>query len=145
MYATAGGGTVIPRGVSNSDYNRVDLNYQPNGNQTRHFFTSRLDYNITSNHHFSFVYNYDKYTSIPDFLNNIVAAFPDPASCWAPTSRPDSAATASREPCRCGRSSAPASPTNGAAALNGGTVLFFPTSARACTRTWKGYRPISAF
>ena len=29
MYATAGGGTVIPRGVSNSDYNRVDLNYQP--------------------------------------------------------------------------------------------------------------------
>ena len=76
MYATAGGGTVIPRGVSNSDFNRVDLNYQPNGNQKRDFVTSRLDYNLTSNHHLSFVYNYDKYTSIPDFLNNVVAAFP---------------------------------------------------------------------
>ena len=67
---------MIPRGVSNSDFSRVDLNYQPNGNQKRDFVTSRLDYNLTSNHHLSFVYNYDKYTSIPDFLNNVVAAFP---------------------------------------------------------------------
>ena len=42
----------------------------------RHFFTTRLDYNITYNHHFSLVYNYDKYDSTPDFLNNVVAAFP---------------------------------------------------------------------
>src|SRR5215472_9558092 len=65
MNATASGGTLIGRGSSNSDFNRNDLNYQPNGNQTRHFVTGRLDYNITQNHHFSFVYNYDKYTSVP--------------------------------------------------------------------------------
>ena len=46
------------------------------GSAFRHFFTSRLDYNVTNNHHLSLVYNYDKYDSTPDFLNNVVAAFP---------------------------------------------------------------------
>src|SRR6185503_6646282 len=62
--------------ATNNDYNRENLNYQPDGNQDRHFFTTRLDYNLTSNHHLSLVYNYDKYDSTPDFLNNVVAAFP---------------------------------------------------------------------
>jgi hypothetical protein len=76
IYATAGGGVLLPREAANNDFNRQDLNFQPSGTQMRHFFTSRIDYNITQNHHFSLVYNYDKYDSTPDFLNNIVAAFP---------------------------------------------------------------------
>ena len=76
IYGTAGGGVLFSREASNNDFNRQDLNYQPNGNQMRHFFTTRLDYNINSNHHLSLVYNYDKYDSTPDFLNNVVAAYP---------------------------------------------------------------------
>ena len=76
IYATAGGGVLFPREAGNNDFNRQDLNFQPSGQQMRHFFTTRIDYNITQNHHFSLVYNYDKYDSTPDFLNNIVAAFP---------------------------------------------------------------------
>src|SRR5204862_2270886 len=74
--ASRAGGVLTPRVVSNNDYNRETLNYQPEGKAKRHFFTTRLDYNITNNHHLSLVYNYDKYNSTPDFLNNVVAAFP---------------------------------------------------------------------
>jgi hypothetical protein len=76
IYATTSGGVLVPREAGNNDFNRQDLNFQPSGQQMRHFFTSRIDYNINQNHHFSLVYNYDKYDSTPDFLNNIVAAFP---------------------------------------------------------------------
>ena len=142
MYATAGGGTVIPRGVSNSDFNRVDLNYQPTGNQQRDFVTSRLDYNLTSNHHLSFVYNYDKYTSIPDFLNNVVAAFPGSGVVLGTNVQTGQnsnrfAGTLSL------RSQFGSHVTNEwRGGLNGGTVLFFPDVSPGLFSTWKGYRPL---
>ncbi len=142
MYATAGGGTVIPRGVSNSDYNRVDLNYQPNGNQQRDFVTSRLDYNLTSNHHLSFVYNYDKYTSIPDFLNNVVAAFPGSGVVLGSDVQTGQnsnrfAGTLSF------RSQFGSHVTNEwRGGLTGGTILFFPDVGPGLYSTWKGYRPL---
>jgi hypothetical protein len=142
MYATTGGGTVIPRGVSNSDYSRVDLNYQPNGNQQRDFVTSRLDYNLTSNHHLSFVYNYDKYTSIPDFLNNVVAAFPGSGVVLGTNVQTGQnsnrfAGTLSL------RSQFGSHVTNEwRGGLNGGTLLFFPDVAPGLYSTWKGYRPL---
>ncbi|MCX6632041.1 MAG: TonB-dependent receptor [Candidatus Solibacter sp.] len=74
--ATSSKGSLFPRESASSDFSRLDLNYQPEGYQMRHFFTTRLDYNITNNHHFSLVYNFNKYLSDPDFLNNVVAAFP---------------------------------------------------------------------
>jgi hypothetical protein len=142
MYATAGGGTVIPRGISNSDFSRVDLNYQPTGNQQRDFVTSRLDYNITSNHHLSFVYNYDKYTSIPDFLNNVVAAFPGSGVVLGSNTQTGQnsnrfAGTISL------RSQFGSHVTNEwRGGLNGGTVLFFPDVSPSLFSTWKGYRPL---
>jgi hypothetical protein len=142
MYATAGGGTVIPRGISNSDYNRVDLNYQPNGNQQRDFVTSRLDYNVTSNHHLSFVYNYDKYTSIPDFLNNVVAAFPGSGVVLGTNVQTGQnsnrfAGTLSL------RSQFGSHVTNEwRGGINGGTILFFPDVSPGLYSTWKGYRPL---
>jgi hypothetical protein len=142
MNATASGGTVIPRGISNSDFNRVDLNYQPNGNQTRHFVTSRLDYNITNNHHFSLVYNYDKYTSVPDFLNNVVDAFPNSGVVLGTKVQTGQlsnrfAGTMSL------RSQFGAHITNEwRGGLNGGTVLFFPDVNPGLYSTWKGYRPL---
>jgi hypothetical protein len=142
MFATAGGGTVIPRGISNSDYNRSDLNYQPAGNQQRDFITSRLDYNITSMHHLSFVYNYDKYTSIPDFLNNVVAAFPGTGVTLGSTVNTGQnsnrfAGTLSL------RSQFGSHVTNEwRGGLNGGTVLFFPDVNPGMFSTWRGYRPV---
>src|SRR5450759_3536196 len=142
MFATAGGGTVIPRGINNSDYSRVDLNYQPAGNQQRDFITSRLDYNITSMHHLSFVYNYDKYTSIPDFLNNVVAAFPGTGVTLGSTVNTGQnsnrfAGTLSL------RSQFGSHVTNEwRGGLNGGTVLFFPDVGPGLFTTWKGYRPL---
>ncbi len=142
MYATVGGGTVIPRGISNSDYNRVDLNYQPTGNQQRDFVTSRLDYNITNNHHWSFVYNYDKYSSIPDFLNNVVAAFPGTGVTLGSTVQTGQnsnrfAGTMSL------RSQFGSHVTNEwRGGLNGGTVLFFPDVSPGLYTNWRGYRPI---
>jgi Carboxypeptidase regulatory-like domain len=142
MYATIGGGTVIPRGISNSDYSRVDLNYQPTGNQQRDFITSRLDYNLTSMHHLSFVYNYDKYTSIPDFLNNVVAAFPGTGVTLGSSVNTGQnsnrfAGTLSL------RSQFGSHVTNEwRGGLNGGTVLFFPDVAPGMFTPWRGYRPI---
>ena len=142
MFATAGGGTVIPRGINNSDYSRVDLNFQPTGQQQRDFITSRLDYNITSMHHLSFVYNYDKYTSIPDFLNNVVAAFPGTGVTLGSTVNTGQnsnrfAGTLSL------RSQFGSHVTNEwRGGLNGGTVLFFPDVGPGMFSTWRGYRPI---
>ena len=142
MYATVGGGTVLPRGISNSDYSRVDLNYQPTGNQQRDFITSRLDYNLTSNHHLSFVYNYDKYTSIPDFLNNVVSAFPGTGVVLGSNVQTGQnsnrfAGTLSM------RSQFGSHVTNEwRGGLNGGTLLFFPDVAPGLFSNWKGYRPL---
>jgi hypothetical protein len=142
MYATIGGGSVIPRGVSNSDFSRVDLNYQPNGDQTRHFFTSKLDFNITNNHHLSVVYNYDKYASVPDFLNNVVAAFPGTGVVLGSKTNTGQfsnrfAGTVSL------RSQFGSRVTNEwRGGLNGGTVLFFPDVNAGLYAPWKGYRPV---
>jgi len=141
MYSTIGGGTIIPRGVSNGDFSRFDLNYQPAGDQTRHFLTSRLDYNITNNHHLSFVYNYDKYISVPDFLNNVVAAFPGTGVVLGTTQNTGQysnrfAGTLSL------RSQFGSRVTNEwRGGLNGGTVLFFPDVNAGLYAQWNGWRP----
>ena len=120
----------------------MDLNYQPDGNQKRDFVTSRLDYNVTSNHHLSFVYNYDKYTSIPDFLNNVVAAFPGSGVVLGTNVQTGQnsnrfAGTLSL------RSQFGSHVTNEwRGGLNGGTVLFFPDVSPGLYSTWKGYRPL---
>jgi hypothetical protein len=145
MAATASKGVLLPRISSNNDYNRMDLNYQPTGNQMRHFFTTRLDYNITSKHQLSLVYNYDKYDSVPDFLNNIVAAFPGTGVVLGSDTQTGQlsnrfAGTLSL------RSSVTSSITNEwRGGLNGGTVLFFPGFAPALYNTWRGYYPSFGF
>jgi len=141
MYATIGGGSVIPRGVSNSDFTRLDLNYQPTGDQTRHFLTSKLDYNITSNHHLSFVYNYDKYISVPDFLNNVVAAFPGTGVVLGTNQNTGQYSNRFSGTLSL-RSQFGSRVTNEwRGGLNGGTVLFFPDVSGGLYSQWNGYRP----
>ena len=55
--ATAGG--IVKPNTSANDYNTNNVTYQPNGTDSRNFYTARIDYNITAQHQFSFVYNYD--------------------------------------------------------------------------------------
>ncbi|MBZ5583167.1 MAG: carboxypeptidase-like regulatory domain-containing protein [Acidobacteriia bacterium] len=145
--ATAGqaGSTVQSRIANNNDYNRVDLNYQPTGNQTRHFLTSRIDYNLTSNHFLSFVYNYDKYISVPDFLNNVVAAFPGTGVVLGSDAQSGQYSNRFMGTLSL-RSTFGGRITNELrAGLNGGTVLFFPEINPGLYNTWRGYRPVLGF
>ena len=139
---SAGGVTLIPRGISNSDYNRTDLNYQPTGNQTRHFFTTRLDYNITNNHHFSLVYNYDKYTSLPDFLNNVVDAFPNSGVVLGTKVETGQLSNRFDGTMSLRSQFGPHITNEWRGGLNGGTVLFFPDVNPGLYSTWRGYRPV---
>jgi hypothetical protein len=60
----------------NNDFNRDTLTYVANSTASREFLTSRIDYNLTAQHHLSFVMNYDWYTSVPDILNSVVPVYP---------------------------------------------------------------------
>jgi hypothetical protein len=146
IYGTAGGGVLLSREASNNDFNRQTLNYQPNGKQMRHFFTTRLDYNLNSNHHLSLVYNYDKYDSTPDFLNNVVAAFPGTGTVLGSNIN-----TGQRSNRFAGtlslRSQFGSRVTNEwRGGLNGGTVLFFDAvGSPALFGQWRGYVPTFGF
>ncbi|HEY1343078.1 MAG TPA: TonB-dependent receptor, partial [Bryobacteraceae bacterium] len=142
----AANGAVRSRIASNADYNRVDLNYQPTGDQTRDFYTARIDYNIAASHQLSFVYNYDKYDSVPDFLNNVVAAYPGTGTVLG--SKIDTGQRSNRfSGVLSLRSSFGPSFTNEfRGGLNGGTVLFFDAIGNSSIYSqWRGYRPIFGF
>ena len=69
-------GTIQDRIVSNSDYVRSNLLYQPKGLSTNWYNTSRIDYNITEKESLQFVYTYTANNSSPDITNSVVPIFP---------------------------------------------------------------------
>jgi hypothetical protein len=140
---SAAGGIVKPN-ITSGDYNTNAVSYQPNGTDSRDFYTSRIDYNITQKHQLSFVYNYDKYVSAPDFLNNVVPAFPGTGTVLF-----SNVNTGQRSNRFDGtfslRSSIKPSLTNEfRAGLNGGTLLFFDAVAPGLFSPWRGYVPAFA-
>lgn len=142
MFATSSKASILPRGISNSDYNRIDLNFQPTGDQKRHFFTSRLDYNITSKHFFSLVYNYDKYNSSPDFLNDVVDAFPGSGVVLGSGLQTGQMSNRFAGTVSLRSQFGPRITNEWRGGLNGGTVLFRPGLSPAHFSPWRGYRPI---
>jgi hypothetical protein len=137
---TSGGN--LKDNVASGDYNTNSYNYSPNGNDARDFYTFRLDYNITSKHQLSLVYNYDKYVSVPDFLNNVVPIYAGTGTVLGTdvnsgqrSNRFDGTLTL--------RSALTPRLTNEAqAGLNGGTVLFFDgIGSSALFAQWRGYVP----
>ena len=137
--AQAGG--ILKPNTSSGDYNTTNMTYQPTGEDKRNFFTSRIDYNITQKHQLSFVYNYDGYTSIPDFLNNVVPDFPGTGTVLG-----SNIATGQRSNRFDGtfslRSVLKTTLTNEfRAGLNGGTVLFFDAVAPGAFSPWLGFNP----
>ena len=137
--ASAGG--IVKPNTSSNDYNTNTVSYQPNGTDSRNFYTTRFDYNITQKHQLSFVYNFDGYTSVPDFLNNVVPDFPGSGTVLF-----TNVETGQRSNRFDGtlslRSSLSSSITNEfRAGLNGGTVLFFDAVAPGQFTTWRGFNP----
>ncbi len=136
-----GGGNLV-NNIPSGDYNTNTYNYQPNGNDARDFYTLRLDYNVTSKHQLSLVYNYNKYVSVPDFLNNVVPVYAGTGTVLGTdvnsgqrSNRFDGTLTL--------RSALTPRLTNELqAGLNGGTVLFFDAiGSSALFGQWKGYVP----
>jgi hypothetical protein len=72
----AAGGRVTDRIASLNDFNRNNLDFLAPAQNKREFFTGHLDYNITNNHHFDVVYDYQYYDSSPDNVNNQFQAYP---------------------------------------------------------------------
>jgi len=141
--ATLSSGAALVSNAGNNDYNSGTWNYQVSGMDSRDFYTSRIDYNISQKHHLSFVYNYDKYVSVPDFLNGIVPVYPGAGAVLG-----SSVVTGQRSNRFVGtlalRSAISARLTNELrAGLNGGTVLFFDAINDGMFSPWKGYRPTS--
>jgi hypothetical protein len=141
MASLASAGGIVKSNATNNDYNTDTVTYQPTGNDDRDFYTSRIDYNITQKHQLSFVYNYDKYVAIPDFLNNIVPDFPGSGTVLF-----TSVNTGQRSNRFDGtlslRSALKTNLTNEfRSGLNGGTVLFFDAIAPGLFSTWRGYVP----
>jgi hypothetical protein len=69
-------GIVQSRQVSNNDYNRNNLIFQPKGLNTSTYDTTRLDYNLTEKHVLSFIWTYLKTDSTPDITNSVVPIYP---------------------------------------------------------------------
>jgi hypothetical protein len=135
---------IIKPNTANGDYNTEAVGYAPAGVDSRDFYTTRIDYNATQKHHVSLVYNYDKYVSVPDFLNNIVPVLPGGGTVLFSNVNTGQrsnrfAATASL---RSALSSRLTNELRGG--FNGGTVLFFDAVNPGLFNTWRGYYPTFA-
>lgn len=141
LMQSAGAMGIVKNNQSNNDFNTLTTSYQPSGTDARDFFTARIDYNITQKHVLSFIYNYDWYASIPDFLNGIVPDFPGTGTVLFSnvntgqgSNRFDGTISL--------RSTLRSNLTNEfRAGLNGGTVDFFTGVSPQNFGTWKGYVP----
>ncbi len=136
-----GANGIVKTNAASNDYNTLTTSYQPNGTDSRNFYTTRLDYNISQKHTLSLVYNFDGYTSIPDFLNGIVPDFPGSGTVLF-----SNVSTGQRSNRFDGtlslRSALSATLTNEIrGGLNGGTVLFFDAVSPGMFDPWRGYSP----
>jgi len=81
--ATTTTGTLTP--ISGT-LNRQFFNFVNNGSQKRRFLAARVDFNITKNHSFENILNYQPFRSTADFLNALDPAFPGFANAGAQNS-----------------------------------------------------------
>src|ERR1035438_9497435 len=138
--ALTAGAALVPNS-GNGDYNSSTFNYQVGGMDARDFWTARFDYNVTQKHHLSFTYDYDKYNSIPDLLNNVVPVYPGTGTILGTTVNTGQASNRFVGTLAL-RSALSSRLTNELrAGLNGGTVLFFPAIAPGLFSEWRGYAP----
>ncbi len=128
--------------VPTNDYNRDTYHYAASSDQSRDFFTARLDYNLTQKHHLSGVLNYDKYLGTPDILNSVVPVYAGTGTVLGTT--PVAGQNSRRfEGTMTLRSSLSPRMTNELrVGASGGTVLFYDAvGSNALYNEWKGYVP----
>ena len=126
---------------NNGDYNTNTVQYQPTGTDSRDFYTLRLDYNVTQKHQLSLVYNYNKYVSIPDFLNGIVPDFPGSGTVLFSNVSTGQRSNRFDGTISLRSSLSPRLTNEFRAGLNGGTVLFFDLVSPGLFTPWRGYVP----
>jgi hypothetical protein len=136
----ASGGVIKPN-TSNGDYNTEQVSYSTAGVDSRDFFTTRLDYNLSSRNQISLVYNYDKYSSIPDFLNNIVPVLPGAGTVLFTNLNTGQRSNRFDGTISLRSAITPRMTNEFRAGLNGGTVLFFDAVNPGVFSTWRGYGP----
>lgn len=136
----ASGGIIKPN-VANGDYNTESIGYAPTGTDSRNFYTMRLDYNVTQKHQLSLVYNFDGYTSIPDFLNNIVPVLPGAGTVLFSNVNTGQRSNRFDGTLSLRSALSPRLTNEARAGLNGGTVLFFDAVNPGLFNTWRGYSP----
>jgi Carboxypeptidase regulatory-like domain/TonB dependent receptor len=141
LMQSAGANGSVNNNQSSNDYNTLTTSYQPTGTDARDFFTARIDYNVTQKHVLSFVYNYNWYAAIPDFLNNIVPDFPGTGTVLF-----SNVSTGQRSNRFDGTLSLrstlkPTLVNDLRVGLNGGTVLFFDLISPGLFAPWRGYNP----
>jgi len=143
-YAAAnslGAAGIVKTNTSSSDYNTLTSAYQPTGEASNNYYTARLDYNVTSKHQLSFVWNYDGYSSIPDFLNSDVPIYPGTGttlfskSIAGQTSDRFDGTLTLRSVIR------PTITNEFRSGLNGGTVLFGGAVSPGDFTPWRGFNP----
>jgi Carboxypeptidase regulatory-like domain len=138
--AAISAGAPLISNAGTGGFNDSTWNYQLSGLDARDFWTARFDYNVTQKHHLSFTYDYDKYVSVPDFLNGIVPVYPGAGAVLG-----SNVSTGQRSNRFVGtlalRSAISSRLTNELrAGLNGGTVLFFDAINDGMFQPWRGYR-----
>jgi hypothetical protein len=132
---------IVKNNISSGDYNTNTVSYQPNGTDSRDFYTARIDYNVTDKHTLSFVYNYDKYVSVPDFLNNIVPIFPGSGTVLFSNVNTGQRSNRFDGTISLRSVITPSMTNEFRTGLNGGTVLFFDAVAPGLFSPWRGFTP----
>ncbi len=100
--------------------NVEQVSFVNTGGQKRYFPTVRFDFNLTKNHHLENIWNYQYFTGLVDFLNNVDPAFPGFPNQGFQGSNRWSNTTGWRWNIK------PNIVNDARFGLTGGTVLFFP-------------------
>ncbi|CDM66767.1 TonB-dependent receptor [Pyrinomonas methylaliphatogenes] len=103
-----------------TDPNFQAFSFINSGLQKRRFPTVRFDLNLTEKHHLENIYNYQKFDSTVDFLNNVDPAFPGFPNFGSQKSNRFSNVTAWRA------TFSPRLVNEARFGFTGGTTLFFP-------------------
>lgn len=136
-----GANGIVKNNQSANDYNTLTTTYQPTGTDSRNFYTTRLDYNISEKHALSLVYNFDGYSSIPDFLNGIVPDFPGSGTVLFSNVNTGQRSNRFDGTISLRSVLTPHVTNELRAGLNGGTVLFFDAVAPGLFSPWRGFSP----
>ena len=138
------GGNLQTRQPAN-DFNRDTYLYTQRSTASRASLTARVDYNLTENHHFSFVFHYDSWIAAPDVGTIAVPMYEGTGTVLGST-----AVAGQRSLPFAGtltlRSALSARMTNELrVGASGGTFLSSDAIAPAAFSPWRGYNPMLGY